>query len=117
MAQRRLGRLGGTITALVVIIALLVLADLVYAGALITRQTSVHLAPAAAQASPKAKPDKQAKAAHPCNHGFYVSQAAHSKKGGGYVSGIAQSDLGKDGNCSAPLPAQAPAATPKSKKS
>jgi hypothetical protein len=37
-----------------------------------------------------------------------VSQAAHAKKGGGYVSGIAQGDLGKDGNCSAPLPAATP---------
>ena len=117
MLHTRMGRFGGTMTALVVIIVLLVLADLVYAGVLVARQTSVHLAPAAAQASPKAKPDKKADAAHPCNHGFYVSQAAHSKKGGGYVSGIAQSDLGKDGNCAAQLPAQAPAATPKPKKS
>jgi hypothetical protein len=46
--------------------------------------------------------------AHPCNHGFYVSQAAHSKKGAGYVKQVAQSDLGKNGNCSAPLPAAAP---------
>jgi hypothetical protein len=45
---------------------------------------------------------------HPCNHGFYVSQAAHAHKGGHYVSTIAQSDLGKNGDCSAPLPAPAP---------
>jgi hypothetical protein len=42
---------------------------------------------------------------HPCNHGFYVSQAAHAKKGGAYVKQVAQSDLGKNGDCSAPLPA------------
>jgi hypothetical protein len=53
---------------------------------------------------------------HPCNHGFYVSQAAHAHKGGDYVKQIAQSDLGKNGDCSAPLPAQAPASK-KSKKS
>ncbi|SRR5260221_10421139 len=46
--------------------------------------------------------------AHPCNHGFYVSQAAHAHKGGHYVSTIAKSDLGKNGDCSAPLPAPAP---------
>ncbi|GAC1613492.1 MAG: hypothetical protein NVS9B1_22100 [Candidatus Dormibacteraceae bacterium] len=41
---------------------------------------------------------------HPCNHGFYVSQAAHGHKGGAAVSVIAQGNLGKDGNCTAPLP-------------
>ena len=45
--------------------------------------------------------------AHPCNHGFYVSQAAHAHKGGAYTSSIAQSDLGKNGDCSAPLPTPA----------
>ena len=109
MLQARLTRLGGTMTALVVIIALLVLADVVYAGVLIATRTSVHLAPAAAQPGPKTRTGSSANSVHPCNHGFYVSQAAHSKKGGGYVSGIAQSNLGKDGSCSAPLPAQAPA--------
>jgi hypothetical protein len=46
--------------------------------------------------------------AHPCNHGFYVSQAAHAHKGGQYVSSIARSDLGKSGDCTAPLPTPAP---------
>jgi hypothetical protein len=62
------------------------------------------------QATPKAKKHDAATAAdkqHPCNHGFYVSQAAHAKKGGAYVSAIAQSELGKDGTCTAPLPASA----------
>ncbi len=113
MLLARLARLGRPMTTLIVIIALLVLADVVYVGALIARQSSVQLAPAAAQASPATKPSGKAKSAHPCNYGFYVSQAAHSKKGGGHVSGIAQSDLGKDGSCTAPLPAQAPSATPK----
>ena len=54
-------------------------------------------------------------AGHPCNHGFYVSQAAHAHKGGAYVSAIAQSDLGKNGSCTAPLPAQT--AAPKQKSS
>jgi hypothetical protein len=41
---------------------------------------------------------------HPCNHGWYVSQAAHKHAGGAYVSSVAQSDLGKNGTCTAPLP-------------
>jgi len=45
---------------------------------------------------------------HPCNHGFYVSQAAHLHKGGQYVSSIAKSDIGKNGDCTAPLPTPAP---------
>ena len=45
---------------------------------------------------------------HPCNHGFYVAQAAHAHKGGQYVSTIAKSDLGKNGDCTAPLPTPAP---------
>jgi hypothetical protein len=45
---------------------------------------------------------------HPCNHGFYVSQAAHLHKGGQYVSSVAKSDLGKNGACTAPLPTPAP---------
>ncbi|TMD14265.1 MAG: hypothetical protein E6I27_09665 [Chloroflexi bacterium] len=98
-------RMRGGKALLVAIIALLVLGDLVFAGQLIARRASVSVVPvAAAQAGQKA---------HPCNHGFYVSQAAHSKKGGAYVGGIAKSDLGKNGSCSAPLPAQAPASTPK----
>jgi hypothetical protein len=45
---------------------------------------------------------------HPCNHGFYVSQAAHLHKGGQYVSSVGKSDLGKNGACTAPLPQPAP---------
>jgi len=52
-----------------------------------------------ASPSPDASPS-----AHPCNHGFYVSQAAHSHKGGAFTSQIARSDLGKNGDCSQPLP-------------
>jgi hypothetical protein len=52
-----------------------------------------------ASASPEAAPT-----AHPCNHGFYVSEAAHGHHGGAYTSQIARSDLGKNGDCTAPLP-------------
>ena len=65
-------------------------------------------APAATTDETGGARDSAKAGAHPCNHGFYVSQAAHSKKGGGYVKQIAKSDLGKNGNCSAPLPAPAP---------
>jgi hypothetical protein len=108
MVQTRLPQLSTAMTVLVAVVFLLVLADLGFVAVLATRNASVQLAPAAA--SPKTGTDGQKqKAAHPCNHGYYVSQAAHSKKGGQYTSGIAQSDLGKNGNCSAPLPAQPPA--------
>jgi hypothetical protein len=60
---------------------------------------------------PSESPDSGGSAtagAHPCNHGFYVSQAAHAHKGGHYVSSIAKSNLGKNGDCTVPLPAPAP---------
>jgi hypothetical protein len=53
---------------------------------------------------PAETPEAGGSTAHPCNHGFYVSQAAHAHKGGAYVSSVAKSDLGKNGDCSAPLP-------------
>jgi hypothetical protein len=112
MAQARFPRLTGAMTILVAIIAVLVLADVAFAAVLVSRQATLQVAPTA-QASPKANPGGHAQAGHPCNHGFYVSQAAHAKKGGAYVRGIAQSDLGRDGNCTAPLPAQAPPPKPK----
>jgi hypothetical protein len=90
---------------LVAIILVLLLADVVIAGRLVANRAS--LPPGTSNTT---QSERQA-AAHPCNHGYYVSQAAHSKKGGGYVSGIARSNLGKNGSCTAPLPAQAPAAT------
>src|SRR2546427_2871434 len=89
---------------LVAIIVVLVLVDVVIAGRLVANRASLP-----PNTSNTAQAERQA--AHPCNHGYYVSQAAHSKKGGGYVSGIARSNLGKDGKCTAPLPAQAPATT------
>ena len=42
--------------------------------------------------------------AHPCNHGFYVSQVAHGHHGGKFTSTVAKSDLGKDGDCTKPVP-------------
>jgi len=58
--------------------------------------------------SPKAteapKSNDSGSGTHPCNHGWYVSQAAHKHAGGAYVSSVAQSDLGKNGTCTAPLP-------------
>lgn len=50
--------------------------------------------------------------AHPCNHGFYMSQVAHEHKGGKFVSSVAQSDLGKNGDCSKPVPTPTPTPTP-----
>lgn len=81
-------------TVLAAFVALLVLADVVFA----VRLAASHTSP------PVASSSQRAAGTHPCNHGFYVSQAAHAKKGGKFVSGVAQSDLGKNKSCSAPLP-------------
>jgi hypothetical protein len=111
MVQTRRPQLSTAMTVLAAVVFLLVLADLGVAAVLAARSaSSIQLTPAAA--SPKAGAGQQQKAAHPCNHGYYVSQAAHARKGGQYTSGIAQSDLGKNGSCTAPLPASPPASRP-----
>jgi hypothetical protein len=108
----RLPRLNALLIVVVAVIGLGVLAD----GVIIVShlQSSRHSqAPSGATDEAGAK-DSAKDGTHPCNHGFYVSQAAHSKKGGGYVKQVAQSDLGKNGSCSAPLPAPAPNTKPSS---
>jgi hypothetical protein len=90
-------RISKSLAVLTAVIAVLVLADV---GIVALRLTSGHptgSAPAGASAA----------AGHPCNHGSYVSRAAHAHKGGGYVSSVAKSKLGKSGGCSAPVPAPA----------
>ena len=103
------------ITLPVAIVAAAIVVGLAYDGAVLIN----HLQPTASEQTTKkhdqaSKPNPPGKAKqpakqHPCNHGFYVSQAAKAGKGGDYVKQIAQSDLGKDGNCSAPLPSPKPA--------
>lgn len=104
MLRRHLAGISTPSAILVVVIALFVLADI---GIVTVRLTSTHSAPS----TPQVAQTKPGQPAHPCNHGFYVSQAAHSKKGGSYVSAIAKGNLGKQGGCAAPLPAGAPAGT------
>jgi len=107
VVTNRLPRLNTLLLVLVAVIGLGVLAD----GVVIVThlQSSRHSqAPSATSDETGSAKDGAKGAAHLCNHGFYVSQAAHSKKGAGYVKQVAQSDLGKNGNCSAPLPAPAP---------
>jgi len=106
----QLPRLSAPMALLVAVIAVGVLADAVVVVNQLrsSSRTQTSAPPAAKHASKNGQ--------HPCNHGFYVSQAAHAHKGGDYVKQIAQSDLGKNGDCSAPLPAQAPASK-KAKKS
>lgn len=84
------------IAAMLAVIALLVLADVVIAARVFVPQSASVVLTA----------DKATHKGHPCNHGFYVSQAAHAKKGDAYVSSIAKGNLGKNGNCTAPLPAK-----------
>lgn len=83
--------------ALIAVVALLVTADI---GIVAIRLTSGH--PSGSPAASQPAPDNTG---HPCNHGSYVSRAAHKHKGGKYVSGVARSALGKNGSCAAPLPA------------
>src|SRR4029077_6356206 len=98
----RTWRLSGPVVLLLVVIAVLVLADI---GFVALRLTSGH--PIGSAPSAKAG---QSASGHPCNHGAYVSAAAHAHKGGGYVSSVAKGKLGKNGSCAAPLPT-APAAS------
>jgi hypothetical protein len=100
VVTNRLPRLNTLLLLVVAVIGLGVLAD----GVVIV----THLQASHHSQAPAATTETGAvNGAHPCNHGFYVSQAAHAKKGGGYVKQVAHSDLGKNGNCSAPLPAPA----------
>ena len=103
----RLPAISPLVAALAAIVAVLLLADVVVAIQLVAHHSAAPVANTTSD-TPKSSKSSQTASSHPCNHGYYVSQAAHAKKGGGYVSGIAQSGLGKDGKCSAPLPAQAP---------
>src|SRR3954469_20907624 len=95
MTQSR--RLSWPLVVLVAVIAVFVLADI---GVVAIRLSSSHPAPQARNVG-----SPVTAAGHPCNHGAYVSAAAHAHKGGAYVSSVAKSPLGKDGNCSAELPA------------
>jgi hypothetical protein len=102
VVTNRLPRLNTLLLVVVAVVGLGVLAD----GVVIR----THLQAATHTQAPSGATDEAGakSGTHPCNHGFYVSQAAHSKKGSGYVKQVAHSDLGKNGNCSAPLPAPAP---------
>lgn len=91
-----LRRLSPVMAVMAAIIAVLILSDAVFAIKLAASHSTNQIAASSQQ--------QTAARQHPCNHGFYVSQAAHAKKGGKFVSGVAQSNLGKNGNCSAPLP-------------
>ena len=94
----RTWRLSGPFLLLLAVVAVFLLADV---GIVALRLSSGHPtgSPHAAQPGPTAS-------GHPCNHGAYVSAAAHAHKGGGYVSSVAKGKLGKNGDCSAPLPAK-----------
>ena len=83
--------------ALLAVVAILIAADI---GIVAYRLTSYH--PVAQAPGDRSGTNASG---HPCNHGAYVSAAAHAHKGGGYVSRVAKGSLGKNGNCSAPVPA------------
>lgn len=100
-------RPSAVLAALVALLALCAPADRALAV-----QPVAHRAPASAPVVTSGQ-QQAAPTAHPCNHGYYVSRAAHAGKGGQYVSAIARSALGKNGSCTAPLPAQALSTSPK----
>jgi hypothetical protein len=93
-------RISMPLAVLLTVIVLFVLADV---GIVALRLASNHpIGAPAGQSGPTSS-------GHPCNHGAYVSQAAHAHRGGHYVSSVAKGKLGKNGDCSVPPPA-APAA-------
>jgi hypothetical protein len=87
-------KLSAPMAVLAGVVGLLVLADVAFAAVLV----STH------RASPPAASSQQqaATSTHPCNHGFYVSQAAHAKHSGQDVSKVAHSSAGKSGTCTKP---------------
>lgn len=85
-------RLSAPMTVMAAVIGLLVLAEVTFAADLVARRAGSGAAPQA-QASASG---------HPCNHGFFVSQAAHAKHSGQDVSKVAHSNAGKDGSCTKP---------------
>jgi hypothetical protein len=99
VATQPLFRLNAGLVVIVAIVVVGVVAD----GAVLVSHLRATSSASQSSSSRGTGPGQQGQ--HPCNHGFYVSQAAHSKKGGGHVKQVAQSGLGKNGNCSAPLPA------------
>jgi len=89
-----MARLGTPMLVLLAVVALLVAADV---GLVALRLTSGH--PTGFHAATQPAENETGQAGHPCNHGSYVSRAAHQHKGGKYVSGVARGDLGKNGSC------------------
>ena len=84
-------KLSAPMAVLAGVVSLLVLADIAFAAVLVSTRSS---APPAASAQ-----QQPATASHPCNHGYYVSQAAKSKHSGQDVSKVAHSSAGKSGSC------------------
>jgi len=89
---------------LVVILAIIVI-GVVADGAVLVNH--LRTASTSSESSSNDRTGKGQQGTHPCNHGFYVYQAAHAKKGGSNVKQVAKGSLGKNGDCSAPLPAAA----------
>jgi hypothetical protein len=106
MSAQPLFRLNAGFVVIVALIVIGVVAD----GAVIV--THLRASSTQSQSSSDHQAGQKEEGQHPCNHGFYVSQAAHSKNGGSSAKQVAKGDLGKNGDCSAPLPgAQDPSGT------
>ncbi len=99
MAAQPLFRLNAGLVGVVAVIVIGVVAD----GAVLVNH--LRTSSSSSESSSNDQTGANRKGQHPCNHGFYVSKAAHSKKGGASVKQVAKGELGKNGDCSAPLPA------------
>src|SRR2546430_17601669 len=86
--RRALPRLTPAMTVLAVIVVLLVLVDAAVATRLVATRSN----------SPAAGSSRQTATGHPCNHGYYVSQAAHAKKGGHSVRGSPRATWARTAN-------------------
>jgi len=99
VAAQPLFRLNAGLVVVVAVIVIGVVAD----GAVLVNH--LRTSSSSSESSSNDQTGANRKGQHPCNHGFYVSKAAHSKKGGASVKQVAKGELGKNGDCSAPLPA------------
>jgi len=99
VAAQPLFRLNAGLIAILAVIVIGVVAD----GAVLVNHLRTSSSSSESSSNDQAGAEQQGQ--HPCNHGFYVSQAAHSKKGAASVKQVAKGKLGKSGDCSSPLPA------------
>ncbi|HET7418922.1 MAG TPA: hypothetical protein VFL27_00920 [Candidatus Dormibacteraeota bacterium] len=88
-------KLSAPMAVLAGVVGLLVLGDIAFAAVLVSTRSS-------ATPASQSQPQGSATSSHPCNHGYFVSQAAHAKHTGQGQSKVARSSAGKSGSCTKP---------------